>query len=128
MRLADLSELSTTDETPRKVRRVPRALGESSGLRYGWPSIRRRLRLRLQLHLAPGYCPFLDVLSAQGCHRNLGEEEVMTIPTDMMSEEWMDEFEQEFSSISASFANTDIKDQRKNKAETTPQHQIETDT
>jgi len=127
VRLTAPSESSTTDETPRKVRRAPLSLGESSGLRYGWPSIRRRLRLRLQLHLAPEYCPFLDVLSAQGCHRNLGEK-VMTIPTDMMSEEWMDEFEQEFSSISASFANTDIKDQRKNKAETTPQHQIETDT
>ena len=51
----------------------------------------------------------------------------MTIPTDMMSEEWMDEFEQAFSSISASFANTDTAAQDKSKTQTTPQLQIETE-
>ena len=60
----------------------------------------------------------------------------MTIPTDMMTEEWMDEFERNFASlrtnrnnepIVVSSSNTDTTDQDKSKTQTTPQSQPETD-
>ena len=60
----------------------------------------------------------------------------MTIPTDMMTEEWMDEFERNFASLRtnrnneptvASSSNTDTTDQDKSKTQTTPQSQPETD-
>ena len=60
----------------------------------------------------------------------------MTIPTDMMTEEWMDEFERNFASlrtnrnndpIVASSSNTDTTAQDKSKTQTTPQLQTETD-
>ena len=55
----------------------------------------------------------------------------MTTPIDMMTEEWMDEFERNFSSVSRStvdFASsTDTKAQDKSRTEATPQSQIETE-
>lgn len=60
----------------------------------------------------------------------------MTIPTDMMTEEWMDEFERNFASLRtnrnneptvASSFDTDTTDQDKSKTQTTPQSQPETD-
>jgi hypothetical protein len=60
----------------------------------------------------------------------------MTIPTDMMTEEWMDEFERNYASlrricsnkpIVASFSNTDTTAQDKSKTQTTPKPQSETD-
>jgi len=55
----------------------------------------------------------------------------MTIPIDMMTEEWMDEFERNFSVLSrsnaASSSSTDTTAQDKSRTETTPQLQIETE-
>jgi len=55
----------------------------------------------------------------------------MTIPIDMMTEEWMDEFERNFSSVSRStvdsVSNTDTTVQPQSRTETTPQSQIETE-
>jgi hypothetical protein len=60
----------------------------------------------------------------------------MTIPTDMMTEEWMDEFERNFASLRtnrnneptvASSSNTDTTAQDKSKTQTTSQSQPETD-
>ena len=60
----------------------------------------------------------------------------MTIPVDMMTDEWMDEFERNFSVlrtnrnndlIVASSSNTDTTVQDKSKTQTTPQSQSETD-
>ncbi len=55
----------------------------------------------------------------------------MTIPIDMMTEEWMDEFERNFSVLSRSTtdsaSNTDTAVQDKSRIETTPQLQIETE-
>jgi hypothetical protein len=59
----------------------------------------------------------------------------MTIPTDMMTEEWMDEFERNFSVLRtnrnneptvASSSNTDTTAQDKSKTETNLQSQPET--